>query len=90
MFKPYRSSAQGHGSRLIWDNTQMKLSPGDQIQVFLTVGGVPYVKTWVWKHVYDASFEDDVLSVGQMSKSLTMELIRDIHLYGDEEERPNP
>ncbi len=55
----------------------MKLSPGDQIQIILTVGGVPYAKT-------------KVISTQSMPVSLAAAMMRklltDIDLYGDEHE----
>jgi hypothetical protein len=53
----------------------MKLSPGDHIQIILTVGGVPYATT-------------KVISTQSMPVSLAAammrKLITDIDLYADE------
>lgn len=59
----------------------MKLSPGDQIQIILTVGGVPYAKT--------GNMGDDCEIPIYRAASLMGSLLTDIDLYGDEHEEEN-
>ncbi len=73
----------------------MKLSPGDQIQILLTVGGVPYAKTKVidaeymskqlYENVTDGQFEKDFRAATAASRMM-FDIINDIDLYGDEHE----
>lgn len=64
----------------------MNLSPGDTIQIILTVGGVPYAKTYSPKTVIDFG---EVLFIGRIAERMTRELVRDIDLYANETESAN-
>jgi len=70
----------------------MKLQPGDKLQIVLTVGGVPYAKTWRFKHEYALSpdyalYAEDLEGLCLLSRKMTKELVRDIHFFGDEHEK---
>ena len=56
----------------------MKISPGDTLQIFLTVDGVPYAKT----HVFTEELHKLVL--GRRIDALGQELLYDIDRYADE------
>jgi hypothetical protein len=58
----------------------MKLSPGDTIQVILTVGGVPYAKT----HVLDVCEPISRLESSFKIRAMFARLCDDIDLYADE------
>ena len=57
----------------------MKLSPGDQIQILLTVGGVPYAKTKDIGDLYDWEIPSE-------AQGMMIDLMDDIIDYGDEHE----
>ena len=56
----------------------MKVEPGDKLEILLTHRGVPYAKTWVFKH------DQDVESFSLMAMTRARELFRDIETFGDE------
>ena len=62
----------------------MKLSPGDTIQIILTVGGVPYAKTRVVEQRKHHSWLP--LSPYEILEDMMNELYGDIDQYGDEHE----
>jgi len=65
----------------------MKTQPGDQLQIVLTVGGVPYAKTRWLKSEYSLEDENDRISLITLMSKMQTELMRDIIYFGDEHEK---
>lgn len=79
---PFVGDCTQHKIRRL-DFLAMKLLPGDQLQIVLTVGGVPYAKT----RKLDDAWSDSLLDVPELSLDLAHALIYDISMYGDEHEK---
>ena len=58
----------------------MIIEPGDKLEILLTHKGVPYAKTWIFKH------EHDLETFSFHTKKLSRELFRDVETFGDETE----
>ena len=58
----------------------MKISPGDTLQIILTIDGTPYVKT----HVFTEELHE--LALTRRIWDAGWSLVSDIHGYADEKE----
>jgi hypothetical protein len=55
----------------------MNINPGDKLEILLVHKGIPFAKTWIFKH------DQDIESFSLMAKRMARELYRDI----EEDER---
>ncbi len=83
---PFVGGCTQHKIRRL-DFLAMKLQLGDQLQIVLTVGGVPYAKTRWLKSEYSLEDENDRISLITLMSKMQTELMRDIIYFGDEHEK---
>jgi hypothetical protein len=72
---PYRTAFVGVPQK---ETDRMKLSKGDTVQLIVTVGGVPYAKTWTLKSA------QDIVTFPMLTRRMGLELFNDIENYANE------
>ena len=57
----------------------MKVEPGDKLEILLTHRGIPFAKTWIFKH------DHEIDTFCLMTRKLSIELFHDIEEDENEE-----